>query len=1217
MTNPLIVPVQVNAYLVNRREQPDIGLGIWSLDVSDPTSLAHPPQEYPFKRTGGPVGLGVYLHWLLPDALRAPRDGEFPLVPNRWLVVRSLRTTAEAEPDLATWVVQSDYLDPDEGTSNYIDTGSWTGTGIGRAVAVGAEEPGNAPFLTAVGPGIPAFCGYRPYNDNVFSFHDPLGWDTAGTTPADAVSQGILDYLVVGWYAQRSADVLTGDGRHLGELLTSLGWTWEDDGPAPDRVSMYAGTSLRMRWDVDGEPPDSDMPDTTDVWLSVGNSTADAQSAPGLHGPQQDMAVGRLFQAFLAGHLSRLDEDAESLDHALHKSWFEPRASGYVWEIADRPGTAPPPDTQELEKERDWLADLNDRQRRHDIAARHAAGLRRRMYDLWRMRSADDPDDGRPDGFTDRTGPVLDALTTELRAALTEAAESLAGVPALPTGATEEALAQAVAAYADHYGLPPGRELKRIPSPPFHVPNDPVLLLGNVGAGKPNPAQELLCRTPSQLISAVLIGGRTQGPFLDPGKTSWVAGLPEPLRGAFAGLVTEFSLLARAAATGSTAEESDLAEDLEHPDSGFTGRLAPFTGCWRQPWTPVYLLWSMDWYPVPLTPDDPGNGYAWTFDESVGRYRLTREGRPADIEPRKLNGRCSLTALPQFLVRARAEQHARTHPGAPRQALEELADRADVFGEISQKLEGFNRSLLQRVDGYGVVPDADDPLADVLEDHPDDGFPLPDPALGLGEHAPVLFDPVRAGQAVFTRLVVVDSSGRHLPLLLGGDELSWNPPHRSAAVTPDTDAQGAVTAATSRADNLFVQLTPRLVQPARLRFDFVSATDGTTVVGDPPVVGTAGKPAPGPVAGWLLVNHLTGTLLVHDPAGHGVVEGRIGLSPDGPAVDWAVLPGCPYSEPVAGDGDLARACPELFGFLSGLRQGGAEALAALSQCIDDASWATSSPGTDGAALAPLIGRPVALLRARLLLDIDTLPFTDPSWQGAETFPAPDFLEQRWRWDIRLGDHPMLGDGLIGYYTHPGRPVDTGLATDYTVLHTVAPGRPDGYARSARPGGLMLPVNEAPEPGRPWTPVTAHVTLLADPWQAVHAVSDILPAAALRLPDESLRGPLTNLRIAFRAGPLLAGTRPAPDTGQAPDTGPPSDRAPDAGPATTVVMPSPSAWTGVWGWSEPRPGLESGTPQGPGDWDSYPITPADTAAHPDQPAPTARTGYLTLTTTLGQ
>lgn len=170
---------------------------------------------------------GVYLHWTLPESLRngvhdlARNRTTFPIVPNRWLVVRW--SGPPGARTATSWVVESDFADANAGTSAYLDP--WanqpTPTAIGRKIALtsqGYQDPGGGRgFLTAVAPGLPTFAAYQPYNEDVFSIHDPL----AGVAATDTLS-----YLVVGWYSRAADDVLTaGD---FAKLLDDYRWAISD-----------------------------------------------------------------------------------------------------------------------------------------------------------------------------------------------------------------------------------------------------------------------------------------------------------------------------------------------------------------------------------------------------------------------------------------------------------------------------------------------------------------------------------------------------------------------------------------------------------------------------------------------------------------------------------------------------------------------------------------------------------------------------------------------------------------------------------------------------------------------------------------------------------------------------------------------------------------------------------------------------------------------------
>jgi hypothetical protein len=71
----------------------------------------------PFQRKTQLHPSGVHLHWALPDGLchgESPAPGSepvFPLIPNRWLVVRLQRPVGSAPaPACRAWVVESDSI---------------------------------------------------------------------------------------------------------------------------------------------------------------------------------------------------------------------------------------------------------------------------------------------------------------------------------------------------------------------------------------------------------------------------------------------------------------------------------------------------------------------------------------------------------------------------------------------------------------------------------------------------------------------------------------------------------------------------------------------------------------------------------------------------------------------------------------------------------------------------------------------------------------------------------------------------------------------------------------------------------------------------------------------------------------------------------------------------------------------------------------------------
>lgn len=1296
-SNPLIVPVEVKAYLVNDTTSDREGsFGHWELDFSNPEDLGTPPEPYPDVSSYVNPAQGTYLHWALPHALRTPQESnleDFPLVPNRWLVVRSSLAGAwDSDPSFKAWVVESDYLidsdDPNFNDSNFgeypwsednyssypftvktpydydddhYNAGDVKEGHIGRPfdVAGWSEKKSDALFLTALGPGHLAFCGFQPYHKGVFSFYDDL---------SGVADQSTLDYLVMGWYSDPSKDLLAG-ATDLGALLQQLGWAPGRSGT--DTLSVYAGTSLRLPW-TSGTYLQGNLPDSaTEAKFAVGHDTSEAGSAE----MGKNCVEERLFHAFLADRMTTLDENPQEFDDTVHSTWFTPEGTDYAWTIIDAPGCEPNTDDDELEKERVWLTELNTNQYKYNLLARNKTGLQDRLYNTWRLSQMPDKANGteygKPPGFADEAKPEIEKLAQSLKSVNDQMNSLITGAAAIPYGATEDAFQASVLQYEKGHGLDPNcenkngvhRVLKRISLPPFYTPYDPVVLMDGVNADKGVEYPDVLpCRSRDQLTAQMSINGNLQPPPAAPSVPDWHRQLPPQVQDAFAGLFLEFTLLSRAAAHG-TATDNDLLTDLATLSNGVSDKFKDanghdtgpgfFAGMWHQPWEPVYLLWRIEYFPVPMNTSD---GFHWVFDANRGRYELAKQGSPGDIAPLTFLGRSALTDLPYQLAQGAVARHVRLYDDAPVEALEELPNL--LKGAISQMMDGFLQNLEQRMGGAGVKPNPNDAsdttssgrVSDLLAayDYPDSGFPLPDPDQMIT--AAMKFTPAGGAQFAFTFACVVDSMGRNFQFINSGAEpgsdLQPNQRIPSIACTlkPSLDAGKQpiyVNTSDVGAGPIYVQVGPRIAEPSRLRFDFVSPntshTQSGVVINDPPVVATAKTPAPSPVVGWLLVNQLTGALLVHNSDGVGIMEGRKGIgtnnSVETPAIDWASLPYYPYrNDPTDKNGDFAQKCPELFGFLAGLRNGGTAAFDSLVQCIGDSALTAPPTPNTSSMVAPLVGTPIALLRARLMLDSASLPITDPSWGTSPFpvlgFPTPDYLKDAWKWNIRLGGQQRntqgaleTTDGLIGYFTHKtgsdGR-VQTDQPTDYTVFRT-ADGQDSGYAQKITAQDLALPVNLAPMPENPnkhgtdpdpTNPVVAYVTMLVHPWGEINAVSDILPTATLRLPDEDVRTPLSRLRIPCRMGPILAATRPVP-TGQ-------SDVNGDIKQVTAVVMPRPENWSGTWDWSQVHtPDVGSKEKEAALSWDHYPITPPDTLAHFDQGNPVARTGYLTLATALGE
>ncbi|GAA2687965.1 MULTISPECIES: hypothetical protein [Actinosynnema] len=1189
----LIVPVRVHALLVNQdvraqdflRWQPRFRM---TLDPEYKLSAEPGPYE-DGDLFDVPDSEGVHVQWQLPEALTAGHldqaTGEmvFPLVPNRWLVVRRARVGGERK--VAGWLVQSDYLEKHddlgvEAFTQYLDPFAPAGQPrrdyIGRAhpLADGPwEEPPARPlFLTAIGPGLPAFAAFAPYHENVFLFHDTL----ADLTPpnADHPPDATLSYQVVGWYSHDDADLLRRaadvpdllppdtDPEDVRAVAEALGWAVPDELPTTVRRTRYAGTALGVPWRKRGYQPPSSKPAPESVKVAIGHSTADAAAALAAH-QTRSARTGDLVGALHHGDPDALDtaDGEQDLAELTHASWFAARDGGQCWEVACRPqddGSSPPSPEQP-----EWVAALNADQAAHDAIVPRLEAARWRLWSLWWLRNLPEKGHRPPDYDVD---PVeWDARVAAARADVeTELAAVTAARALVPHADDPDDLPAAIADFAARKGLGSEYELRRRPLGVFHRPADPVVLLSDCGPVDPltRAADDPLpCRTPSALLTGVVIGDGWAEPDPDAALPPNAEGLPPVC----AALAAEFELLERAATTAE-GEGTALHAIVADPGGRSRGPWPEHLAVWSQPWLPMYLQWRIVHCATPYASAD-GEEH-WEFDGE--RYRWLGTGAEPDPsgseDPEQhgglrwtdFTGRAFLTPSFAHTLRGQVERQLASAPSGRVAALRELHADLSELRVLSQRLDGFGEWLLQR-DGRGQLTTesaVDDPeLAELIGES---DF-VPD---GAGDRRDQRFQPVRGGQFYFRELHVIDRFGQTLRKVAAqGNQPSQFAPIRAAGVRPDhpifPDAPGP---------QRYLQLPPRLLHETRVRFEALS--EGA----DPPV------------ACWLLVNHLDRTVLVHAPDGGPLGELRVVQRASGAReIAWTPLPHAPVRDPA--DEDFRATHPHAAAFALGLRGRGPDAFDALVDTINAGleRITDAAPSEDTSPLR-LLGRPVALVRAGLGLELRGPQLTDPAWDRVLDPPREPYPD--WRWTARLGDADLLRDGLIGYYQapEPGEPVD------YDVLRAVIPEGTGGYVEPVGTGSgvrVRARLSDDQEP--------LELTLLMCPHSAVTATTDVLPVAALRLDTEVVGTALRRIRGAFRLTPLLAVERGEPALALEDDDQP------------GVVMPRPACWHGDWTWAEPVAVDAAPLP----DWVELPIAASDDRARVDDPVPTARAGYLLL------
>lgn len=320
MSNTLLVPIALDALYLDKNKSvlsemtdysklpynyssggesvnPNRGKGYLSETVLSP----------PFTNLNLTLPKGIHLHWSLPEALTtgiAESDGiTFPLVPNRWLIIRRGGGKPEKQ-----WVVESDYLYPEihadarDIPANTINILHQPASGesapfrfLGRKWELGAGSAqwpsgsANARYvkaLTAIGPfekveGLDnekaGFAGFYPNCRSVFGFHDS---EIAGNVPP----QG-LQYDVIGWYSDRSKDCLEKFlGKHSGTSAQDLvvileeEFGWKITLPSGQNFpnSLLCHASIKFEPDSSLSDPAETLPNPK---IAVGNNPEEAIAA--------------------------------------------------------------------------------------------------------------------------------------------------------------------------------------------------------------------------------------------------------------------------------------------------------------------------------------------------------------------------------------------------------------------------------------------------------------------------------------------------------------------------------------------------------------------------------------------------------------------------------------------------------------------------------------------------------------------------------------------------------------------------------------------------------------------------------------------------------------------------------------------------------------------------------------------------------------------------
>lgn len=1162
MSSILLVPIHLDALLLTRdRPFVEARADFTRLPYADETRDVNPDTPYvgesiiatPFQDQNLYLTAGIHLHWALPDALTRgaqTRQGtSFPRVPNRWLVTRSRPDAAGAPAIEDQWIVESDYLHPD-GAANTAGSVNIPVTPdpvnrkyqpfryLGRKVPLDAWQPNDPQAeyldrLTAVGYGEPAFAAFYPNCHSVFGFYDPR-YD-------DASAHG-LRYDVIGWYSHGDQDHLASavrDARaayqreHAGQMpdaaalaeaiKQSLGWAaaLSPDQEFPEQMLCYA----RMAFDLsDGL---NELPEVgAGTAIAVGNTGTEALAAylASAVDPWRKLTIEEQLEALLLAFRlenRRLDVGMK-FQEARHENGFRAISSGSLWIIRPESAVSSPADAEAAQEQlalplalAEQLSQVNLLQQSYDQAQHEIESLRRQLFaDWYKYMLCLYPPEGDRESYPspDEVRHYIERKDiAPLRAAIAAAGavqlqrdesgnlrQAAAGdsAPASLAASLARALNSLIGAL-DTLGAqapPPSAPyaLRSIEAPRYWQPNDPVVLLaGPAAEASHRHGQDGRLRADGALECQILPDAAIQ------------------------------SLI--------PANLARVRERIDAIQRAATGETIAFSTWNRPAWNPFLLQWEVEFFPLKSRSNlRPDSGH-YLPDFITANYDLptvapdlaVRPGKGAILEAAniysgtsiltpyagaRLGGEIAAFLRAQVLAGYCAARSL-ANPGDDQ--LEEMlgawiadirswyegvhqADLATAAGQagdpiytairayqalrglpaLSQALGGFNEALLMHRQTLQL--DIADPLG--FGDYQPFARQVRDFVAGSNRSAAQPgydFNPLRSGALKLLRLRLVDTFGQ----------------------ARDLDCGNVVTTEqmTVPANPYLVALAPRIAQPARLNFRWLSASAGAQEMND--------HPATSPICGWIVPNTLDGTLMIYDAAGQA-------LGSISPLSGWLAAPGDPA--PIAA---AAIANPYLRRVvLYLLADHGADFLRDFMAALD-MTLANIDPESAGqhASLALLIGRPIAVARAFVNLELQGRPAVHQSWNAfrqdmrRNIRDTDDFT--RVQFPIRVGEYLQLNDGLVGYWKEAGDRYDGDV---FYAPQCDGITNPRIRSHADEPFNLLQSVQAPPQV----------LTMLLDPRGAIHATCAIAPTKSIDIPADQYAAALQAIEATFFSAPIL-------------------------------------------------------------------------------------------------
>lgn len=530
-----------------------------------------------------------------------------------------------------------------------------------------------------------------------------------------------------------------------------------------------------------------------------------------------------------------------------------------------------------------------------------------------------------------------------------------------------------------------------------------------------------------------------------------------------------------------------------NPSSGFTfsGPAASPIAVeqWQgTPWLPFSLKWSVYYYPFANINIDDNTEADYPADFITANFKLDNGNlkytgpKPDFKNVQTYSNAIFLTPFASVNFKKQLLDFIGRHPDDPLDPeLKVIAEKIGDIGVLSQALSGFDDVLMMRLKEMQLQ--VGDPSPGGFDEF--SNTQVKGAVARMNTAAPCPgnnYNPIRAGLMKIASLKIVDVFGRNIDL------------------TTPTMIYRAVDLKQDDLSPSDIYLPPRLTQPARLLFRWLSAGDDLVEMNT--------HPASTPICGWVLCNHLDSSLWLYDNSG--TAYGSLILNYDRSKTIWQCAPGSDYfGEDIhTFFKSVPHPNPHLEAFALALFDNGPAFLDAFMRALDKASATIAPAGyRQSRGNAVLMGQPLALVRASLNLELQGLPAFNQSWldfrkQVNNSAPRCDNAFTKVALPVRLGAVPQVEDGLIGYFKED----------DYRTFYAPAVTKPQNGVVPPAADTITLTADPQDKGVR--------VSLLVEPRGEIHASTGVLPIKAIDIPPDQYAQALTALKLAFLTSPLV-------------------------------------------------------------------------------------------------